>query len=207
MPEFVNPKYADAKDEVQEADAPRVHDARLPQALGPTRVSASHPLSAGSPSRLSRIRSARRSSPRRVRYAASPGAGEAAVYDAMRDCCGSRRRGRRPTSRSPSACHCSCASIALTPNFAPATEQILARVVGPLSVSARSSLVLDGAITLHSLKLDGASIQACAGAHVDVRDCVVIATGLSSRWSLAASPRASASAATRQTNRQGSSSR
>jgi len=43
-----------------------------------------------------------------------------------------------------------------------------------VKVSARSSLVVDGDVTLTSLDLDGAlAIIAADGVHVDVRECVV----------------------------------
>lgn len=67
-------------------------------------------------------------------------------------------------------------AIALTPNFALTTDEVIRRVPGgdKVKVSAASSLLLDGDVTLHSLDLDGAlSIRACAGASVAVRECAV----------------------------------
>ena len=183
MPEFVNPKYADAKKtkfkkptrlECMMQDFPKLlgADARVG-------FSSFERWFSFSPVKNS-IDEAIKSAQSGV-YAASPGAGEAAVYDANARLL--RLAGAEVAAADEPLSFLGLPlqlrpSIALTPNFALTTEQILARVVGPLSVSARSSLVLDGAITLHSLKLDGAlSIQACAGAHVDVRDCVVINRG------------------------------
>jgi len=63
-----------------------------------------------------------------------------------------------------------------SPRFALTVDQLLQRVPGgsAISVSSRSSLVLDGCVELHSLALDGAlEIRAGPGVRIIVRDCVV----------------------------------
>ena len=71
-------------------------------------------------------------------------------------------------------------AIALTPNFALSVDELIGRCPGgsAISISPKSSLVLDGDVTLHGLSLDGALlIKACPGASVAVRSCAVTNAG------------------------------
>ena len=68
-------------------------------------------------------------------------------------------------------------AVALGPRWALSVGEAKARVGGAVSVSARSSLVLDGDVTLRSLALDGALVlTAAAGVSVEV-DCAVANRG------------------------------
>jgi len=112
-------------------------------------------------------------------FAASPGAGEAAVYDANARLL--RLAGADVAPPAPPTTHLGLPlvlspAIALTPNFALTVDEIFERLPGGrhVRVSDRSSLLLDGDIILHSLELDGAlAIHACAGARVHVRECAI----------------------------------
>ncbi len=109
-------------------------------------------------------------------YAASPGAGEAAVFEAnarlLRLAGAAVEEGPKPSHTFLGLPLDLSPSIALTPNFALTVDELMRRVGGgdAISISARSSLVLDGDIEVHSLDLDGAlAIRACRGASVAVR--------------------------------------
>ena len=111
-------------------------------------------------------------------YPASPGAGESAVYDAnaqlLRLAGATVDKGEPLTFLDlPLALR---PAIALSPRFALTTDNVMSRVPGgaAVAVSGRSTLVLDGDIVLHSLKLDGALVlRAAPGVSVAVRDCEV----------------------------------
>jgi len=115
-------------------------------------------------------------------FAASPGAGEAAVYEANQRLF--RLAGCEVGTAEPSTFLglplVLGPAIALTPNFALSVDELICRCPGgsTISISPKSSLVLDGDITLHGLSLDGAlSIKACHGASVAVRSCAVTNAG------------------------------
>ena len=112
-------------------------------------------------------------------YAASPGAGEEAVYEAHRRLLGLAGVAIAPPA--PPVEHLGLPlslfpAVALSPRFALTVDQLMSNVPGgaAVSVSATSTLWLDGHVTLHSLALDGALvIRAAPGTRVHVRDCVV----------------------------------
>ena len=112
-------------------------------------------------------------------YAASPGAGEEAVYEAHRRLLGLAGVAIAPPA--PPVEHLGLPlslfpAVALSPRFALTVDQLMSNVPGgaAVSVSATSTLWLDGHVTLHSLALDGALvIRAAPGTRVHVRDCTV----------------------------------
>ena len=117
-------------------------------------------------------------------YAASPGAGEAAVFEAnarlLRLAGAAVEEGPKPSHTFLGLPLDLSPSIALTPNFALTVDELMRRVGGgdAISISARSSLVLDGDIEVHNLDLDGAlAIRAAAGARVVVRRLAVRNSG------------------------------
>jgi UDP-sugar pyrophosphorylase len=190
MPEFVNPKYANAeKTTFKKPTRLECMMQDFPKLLTPdvgVGFTAFERWFSFSPVKNS-IAEAIASHEKGV-YAASPGAGEAAVYEAnarllrlagcnvASDVMPSEFLGL-PLNLGP--------AIALTPNFALTVDEVIRRCVGgeAVRISGRSSLVLDGDITLHSLTLDGAlSILACDGASVSVRECSVSNAG----WPFAA---------------------
>ena len=94
-------------------------------------------------------------------YAASPGAGEEAVYEAHRRLLGLAGVAIAPPA--PPVEHLGLPlslfpAVALSPRFALTVDQLMSNVPGgaAVSVSATSTLWLDGHVTLHSLALDGA---------------------------------------------------
>ena len=71
-------------------------------------------------------------------------------------------------------------AIALSPRFALTVDDVMSRVPGgsQVTVSSRSTLVLDGHVTLHSLELDGALVvKAGPGVRIAVKGCKVANAG------------------------------
>jgi len=187
MPEFVNPKYANAERtqfkkptrlECMMQDFPKLLSPDV--AIGFTSFERWFSFSPVKNSIAEAIAAHEKGV-----FAASPGAAECAVYDANARLL--RIAGCDIAPPAPPTAHLGLPlalspAIALTPNFALSVDEVMRRTPGgaDVSVSARSSLVLDGDITLHSLRLDGAlSIRACAGASVAVRGCTVANGGWS----------------------------
>jgi len=111
-------------------------------------------------------------------YAASPGAGEAAVYEAnaaLLRLAGATVEAGAPSSFLGLTLGLS-PPISLSPRFALTSDELVRRVSGGANVriSAASALELDGDIELSSLDLDGAlSIRASPGVSVVVRGATV----------------------------------
>jgi len=185
MPEFVNPKYANAeKTQFKKPTRLECMMQDLPKLLGPevkVGFTSFERWFSFSPVKNS-IPEAIKSAEKGV-YAASPGAGEAAVFDANAQLL--RLAGADVGPALPPVTYLGLPlvlspSIALTPNFALTMEELTRRIPGgeAVKVSSASSLVLDGDIILHSLTLDGAlSVRAAPGATVHVRECVVSNSG------------------------------
>lgn len=184
MPEFVNPKYSNAeKTEFKKPTRLECMMQDFPKLLTPD-------VAVGFTSfdRWFSFSPVKNSIPEAIAahekgvFAASPGAGEAAVYE-----CNARilRYAGAQVESAPPTTFLGLPlvlgpAIALTPNFALTVDGAIQRCPGgsAVSVSARSQLVLDGDIVLHSLALDGAlAIHACPGASVAVRDCAVSNAG------------------------------
>lgn len=115
-------------------------------------------------------------------YAASPGAGEAAVYQAHKTLlrlAGAKVAEAEPLSFLQLPLELRPA-IALSPRFALTVDDVMRRVPGgsQVTVSSRSTLVLDGDVTLHSLELDGALVvKAGPGVRIAVKGCKVANAG------------------------------
>ena len=115
-------------------------------------------------------------------YAASPGAGEAAVYQAHKTLlrlAGAKVEEAEPLSFLELPLELRPA-IALSPRFALTVDDVMSRVPGgsQVTVSSRSTLVLDGHVTLHSLELDGALVvKAGPGVRIAVKGCKVANAG------------------------------
>jgi len=181
MPEFVNPKYANQEKSVFKKPT------RLECMMQdfPKLLTADHKVGFTSFERWFSFSPVKNAIDEAIKthekgvYAASPGAGEAAVYDAN-----ARLLRLAGANVAPPAAPATFLglplvlgpAIALTPNFAHTTDEIVTRCSGGerISVSATSSLLLDGDIWLESLALDGAlAITACPGARVVVRECEI----------------------------------
>jgi len=176
MPEFVNPKYANKeKTEFKKPTRLECMMQDFPKLLTPD-------VAVGFTSfeRWFSFSPVKNSIPEAIAahekgvFAASPGAGEAAVYEANARLM--RLAGCEVGTAAPSNFLglplVLGPAIALTPNFALTVDELMTRCLGggAVRISPKSSLVLDGDITLHSLSLDGAlSIKACRGARVAVR--------------------------------------
>ena len=185
MPEFVNPKYANAeKTAFKKPTRLECMMQDFPKLLGPESAVGFTSFDrwfAFSPVKNS-IPEALKAAEKGV-YAASPGAGEAAVFDANARLM--RLSGVELAPPAPPATFLGLPlglspSIALTPNFALTVDELMHRMPGGAAVhlTARSSLMLDGDVRLHSLRLDGAlAIRAVPGATVHVRDCTVANDG------------------------------
>ena len=189
MPEFVNPKYADADKTVfKKPTRLECMMQDFPKMLTPE-------VKVGFTSfeRWFSFSPVKNSIPEAIAahekgvFAASPGAGEAAVYDANRrllTLAGVQLGAPSPpTDEFLGLPLVLSPAIALTPNFALTVDEVMRRCEGgeAISISSSSSLVLDGDIILHSLALDGAlAITAVPGAKVHVRDCTVSNAG----WAL-----------------------
>jgi len=181
MPEFVNPKYANAeKTEFKKPTRLECMMQDLPKLLGPevqVGFTSFERWFSFSPVKNS-IDEAIKSAEKGV-YAASPGAGEAAVFDANAQLLRLAGADVAPPAAPSTFLGLPLAlspSIALTPNFALTLDELRRRTPGgdQVKVSSRSSLVLDGDVILHSLSLDGAlSVRAVPGATVHVRDCSI----------------------------------
>jgi len=66
------------------------------------------------------------------------------------------------------------ARIVLQPSFGVTLQEVQNRIYGDVSISANSTLILDGDIEIYNLKLDGAlEVYACAGAKVTIRNLTV----------------------------------
>ena len=184
MPEFVNPKYANAERTIfKKPTRLECMMQDLPKLLQPDAKVGFTTLErwfSFSPVKNS-IQEALKCAASDM-YPASPGAGEAAVYcanaallrlagAAIEPAVESEFLGL-PLALSP--------AIALSPNFALTVDELYSRIKGrsAVRISARSSLVLDGEVTLESLDLDGAlCIHACPGAYVRVCNCNVHNSG------------------------------
>ena len=181
MPEFVNPKYADAarstfkkptRLECMMQDFPKLLPAEAP--IGFT--SFDRWLSF-SPVKNS-IEAAIAADAQGI-FGASPGAAEAAIYAANARLL--RLAGARVATPLPPTLHLGLPlelrpAIALMPAFGTTVDEVMRRAEGgtEIEISARSALLLDGDIVLRSLSLDGAlSVRACAGARVVVERCAV----------------------------------
>ncbi len=186
MPEFVNPKYANAERtafkkptrlEFMMQDFPKLlpPDARV----GFTSFERWFSFSPVK----NNIADARASAEKGV-YAASPGAGEAAVYAANAQLL--RLAGAQVADATEPSTFLNLPlnlfpAIALTPRFALTLDQLASRVPGgaAVSISARSALILDGHVTLESLHLDGGlSIRAAPGVRVTVREAHISNVGV-----------------------------
>ena len=186
MPEFVNPKYANAERtafkkptrlECMMQDFPKLlpPDARV----GFTSFERWFSFSPVK----NNIADARASAEKGV-YAASPGAGEAAVYAANAQLL--RLAGAQVADATEPSTFLNLPlnlfpAIALTPRFALTLDQLASRVPGgaAVSISARSALILDGHVTLESLHLDGGlSIRAAPGVRVTVREAHISNVGV-----------------------------
>jgi len=185
MPEFVNPKYADgAKTTFKKPTRLECMMQDFPKLLGPE-----HKVGFTSFERWFAFSPVKNSIPEALKaaekgvYAASPGAGEAAVFDANARLM--RLAGVDVAPPAPPAEFLSLPldlspAIALTPNFALTVDELMRSTAGgdAVRVSARSTLLLDGDIRLHSLMLDGVlAIRAVPGATVHVRDCTIVNEG------------------------------
>lgn len=191
MPEFVNPKYANA--EKTQFKKPTRLECMMQDF--PKLLTADVKIGFTSFDRWFSFSPVKNSIPEAIAahgkgiFAASPGAGEAAIYDANRrlmQLAGAAIAPPLPATDeflglplvlSP--------AIALTPNFAVTVDDVMRHCPGgeAISMSSSSSLMLDGDVFLHSLELDGAlSIVAVPGATVHVRDCKVSNSG----WALTA---------------------
>ena len=183
MPEFVNPKYANAeKTQFKPLTRLECMMQDFPKLLTPD-------VSVGftsfdrwfsfSPVKNS-IAEAIASHEKGV-FAASPGAGEAAVYECnarIFGLAGAEVGASEPVSFLGLPLVLGPA-IALSPNFALSVDEVIRRCPGGARARlGKSQLVLDGDVTLHSLDLDGAlSIKACPGASVAVRECTIANAG------------------------------
>mmetsp|Transcript_41941 Transcript_41941/g.98286 ORF Transcript_41941/g.98286 Transcript_41941/m.98286 type:complete len:665 (-) Transcript_41941:313-2307(-) len=185
MPEFVNPKYANAERSVFKKptrlecmmqDFPKLLRSGAPVgftdferwfSFSPVKNAIEEAVSAHA----------------KGVYAASPGAGEEAVYAAnarLLRLAGAAVAPSEPPREFLGLPLALKPAIALSPRFALTVEELFSRVPGgaAVAISSRSTLVLDGAVELHSLELDGALvIHAGAGVRVRVRDCKVINAG------------------------------
>jgi len=66
------------------------------------------------------------------------------------------------------------ARIVLQPSFGTTLQEVRNRIYGDVSISANSTLILDGDIEIYNLKLDGAlEVYACSGAKVTIRNLTV----------------------------------
>ncbi len=185
MPEFVNPKYANAeKTAFKKPTRLECMMQDFPKLLGPeSRVgfTSFDRWFAFSPVKNS-IPEALKAAEKGV-YAASPGAGEAAVFDAnarLMRLAGVELAPPAPPAEFLGLPLSLSPSIALTPNFALTVDELMQRAPGgaAVHVTARSSLLLDGDVRLHSLRLDGAlAVRAVPGATVHVRDCTIANDG------------------------------
>jgi len=185
MPEFVNPKYANAeKTQFKKPTRLECMMQDFPKLLGPEAkvgFTSFERWFAFSPVKNS-IPEALKAAEKGV-YAASPGAGEAAVFDAnarLLRLAGVDLAPPAPPAEFLELPLALSPSIALTPNFALTVDEVMRRTPGAdsVKVSARSTLLLDGDVVLHSLDLDGAlSVRAVPGATVHVRGCTVVNAG------------------------------
>jgi len=180
MPEFVNPKYADASRsgfkkptrlECMMQELPKLLPAHA--TVGFTQFERWFSFSPVKNAIGDAVAQAAKGN-----YAASPGAGEAAVYEAnaaLLRLAGATVEAGAPSSFLGLTLGLS-PPISLSPRFALTTDELMRRVSGGAAVriSAASALELDGDIELSSLDLDGAlSIRASPGVSVVVRGATV----------------------------------
>jgi len=185
MPEFVNPKYADAaKTAFKKPTRLECMMQDLPKLLPP-----SANVGFTSFERWFSFSPVKNSIPEAIKaaasgvYAASPGAGEAAVFACHAELL--RTAGAAVDESPPAVEHLDLPltlypAVAITPRFALTVDELCKRVPGAdqVRVSARSSLILDGDIILHSLALDGGlALRVCPGATVHVRGAAVTNDG------------------------------
>jgi len=190
MPEFVNPKYANAqKTRFKKPTRLECMMQDFPKILGPE-----HSVGYTSFDRWFAFSPVKNSIAEALKademgiYAASPGAGEAAVFDAnarLMRLAGVRMAPPAPPDVFLGLRLALFPAVALTPNFALTVNDVVSHLPGrdAITVTARSTLLLDGEVFLHSMHLDGALvIHAVPGATIHVRDCTIINDG----WPLVA---------------------